>query len=271
MKLGRNNLKVASIAKGKIILTDGKEEIKLADKKENLKLEEDVSVFVYDNPKGERVATTKAPLIEVGEVKNLKVVDKTKYGYFVDIGLDKDIFLPFQKRTGRINVGEYYLMHLYIDRSDRLCVSMDIKDKLKLNDSFEVNDTVSGTIYEIDERGAKVAIDDSYDGLILKEELKGIYKVGDKVEARVQRILKNGMITLTIRQKSYKQMHTDAEMLLELLKKHNNTLPLGDKSDPEEIKKLTGLSKKAFKRAEGALYKEELVELYPEKIVLKKK
>ncbi|CDZ74421.1 S1 RNA binding domain protein [Peptoniphilus sp. ING2-D1G] len=271
MKLGRNNLKVKSISKDRIILTDTKEEIRLKDKNENLKLNDEVSVFIYDDPKGERVATTKKPLIDVGEVKNLKVVDKTKYGYFVDIGLDKDIFLPFQKRKGRIDVGEHYLMHLYIDRSDRLCVSMDIKDKLKLNEEFKVNDILSGTIYEIDEKGAKVAIDNKYDGLILKEELKGIYRVGDKVDARVQRILKNGMITLTIRQKSYKQMHADAEMLLELLKEQKGVLKLGDKSDPEEIKTITGLSKKAFKRAEGALYKEELVELYPDRIVLKKK
>lgn len=270
MKLGRHTLTVKNTKGKNITLTDGKEEINLIDN-EKLSVGDEISVFVYDAGKDRRVATTKKPLVEVGEVSRLKVVDKSKFGYFVDIGLDKDIFLPYQERTGRIDVGESYLMQLYEDKSDRLCVTMQIKEKLKRNDKFKVNDNVKGIVYLIDNRGMHIAIDKKYDGLILKEEVKGIYKVGEEVEARIQRVLKDGKITLTLREKAYKQMGYDAELILALVEENDGVLMLGDKTDPEIIKEVTGLSKSAFKRAEGALYKERLVELFPEKIVLKKR
>lgn len=267
MKLGRHNLTVKK-SRPKVILTDGREEIELKEKR-NLEVGEVVSAFIYDTSKDRRVATLEKPYIEVGQVKELKVVGKAGVGYFVDIGLDKDIFLPYQERAGRIDVGESYLMTLYIDKSDRYCVSMDIKEKLKKNDKFKVNDIVKGTIYLLDARGAHVAIDGKYDGLVLKEEVKGIYKVGDVVEARIQRILKDNRITLTLREKAYKQMHSDADMLLEMIEDNGGVLNIGDKTDPEIIKEVTGLSKSAFKRAEGNLYRQRKVDLYPNKIELK--
>ncbi|WP_255263845.1 S1 RNA-binding domain-containing protein, partial [Peptoniphilus sp. oral taxon 386] len=269
MKLGRCELEVKKVLKKEIILTNGKEDIKLKEFDDKLKVGEKLNVFIYDSSKDNRVATIQKTLLDVGEVAKLKIADKTKFGYFVDIGLDKDIFLPYQETIGRVDIHQSYLMQLYIDRSDRLCVTMKIKDKLSMNDEFKVNDIVKGTIYEIDSKGAHVAINDKYDGMILKEELKGIYRVGEEVETRIQRILKDGRITLTLRQKAYKQMHYDAEMLLELIEDNGGVLNLGDKSDPELIKEVTGLTKSAFKRAEGSLYKDKLVELYPEKIVLK--
>ena len=274
MKLGNQKLKVNSVTNhGAYLVSEENEEILLPKQEGYRELEkgEMIDVFVYDNGRGERVATLKETFIKVGEVKKLEVVSKTKFGYFVNIGLDKDIFLPYKETVGRINVTESYLMMLYIDKSDRLCVTMNIEKKLKTNDKFNVNDIVFGTIYLIDNRGAHVAIEDKYNGLVLKQELKGVYKVGDVIETRIQRILMDGRITLTLRQKSYKQMHRDAEFLLELVEDNDGVLPLGDKSDPELIFEVTGLSKGAFKKAEGALYKARLVELYPEKIVLKRK
>lgn len=274
MKLGYQTLRVKNIANhGAYLVSEKDEEIFLPKATENeVRKDEEIEVFVYDNGSGDRVATLRRPFLDIGQVKKLEVVAKTKFGHFVNVGLDKDIFLPYQETVGRINVHEEYLMMLYVDKSDRLCVTMNIEKKLKRNDNkFRVNDMVKGTIYLLDNRGAHVAIDNKYDGLILKQELKGIYKIGDEVEVRVLRVIKDGRITLTLREKSYKQMHNDADFLLELIKDNNGVLPLGDKTDPDIIKEVTGLSKSAFKKAEGALYKEKLVELYPEKIVLKRK
>lgn len=270
MKLGKHKLRVEKILRNKIILTDGKEEIQAKEYSKNLKEGDKIDVFVYDGPDGNRIATEKMPIIDVNGIGNLKVVAKTKFGYFVDIGLDKDIFLPYQEKKGRIEVGEHYLMTLYIDKSNRFCVSMNIKEKLKKNEKYKSNDLVKGVIYDIDHRGAMVAVDGIYDGMIPKEELKGIYKIGDEVNARVQRVLKNDLITLTIRQKSYKQMDKDADDIEKLLKENNGKLEIGDKSDSEKIKAMTGLSKRAFKRACGALYKQEKVKLFPERIELRK-
>lgn len=105
--------------------------------------------------------------------------------------------------------------------------------------------------------------------MIPKEELKGIYKIGDEVEARVQRILQTGFITLTLRQKAYKQIDADSDLILELLEENGGVLEIGDKSDKELIKDLTGLSKKAYKRAVGNLYKNRIINIYDTKIELK--
>lgn len=273
MEIGKiQRLKVKKISPHQVYLVDqnGVEAQLSHSELGSLKVGDEVCAFVYNGYEDVYEATLKTPLIQVGELKKLHLVAKSKVGYFVNIGIDKDVLLPFAETVGRLTPGYDYLIYLYEDRTKRLAATMKIKDKLKLNDKFQVNDCVMGTIYGIDRNvGAFVAVEDEYDGMIPHEELKGIYKVGDQVEARVQRILRSGFITLTLRQKAYKQMSRDGEDLLNLIKDQGGILYLGDKSSPEEIKEVTGLSKKAFKRALGGLYRDHLVELYPNKTELK--
>ncbi|WP_071027614.1 CvfB family protein [Peptoniphilus raoultii] len=271
MDLGKiQNLRLKKIENSRGILVDDDGNEALIDKEEikDVKISEEVRTFIYNGHKGEIWATRKKPYIELGQLKKLKLSEKSKFGYFVDIGLDKDILLPFAESYGRLNLGKEYLLYLYHDRSDRLALTMNIKDKLKINDKFKVNDMVRGIIYSIGKPGYFVAVDNTYDAMIPKEEVKGLYVVGDEVEARVARILKNGFITLTLREKAYKQIDADADEILDLLRDNSGIIYLGDKSRPEEIKEITGLSKSAFKRALGKLYKKRLVELYDRKTVL---
>lgn len=271
MELGKvQKLKVASKKDGIIFLEDEeKNRVRLSKSEgEKLKVGEEVEAFAY-NIHDEFEATLKKPYAEVGDLKKLKVVDKAKVGYFVDNGIGKDIFLPFKESYGRLTVGNEYLLYLYHDKSDRLALTMNIKNKLKTNENYKINDIVKGTIYSIGDKGAFVAIENEYDGMIPKEELKGIYKIGDEVEARVQRILQTGFITLTLRQKAYKQIDADSDLILELLEENGGVLEIGDKSDKELIKDLTGLSKKAYKRAVGNLYKNRIINIYDTKIELK--
>lgn len=271
MELGKmQTLKVASKKDGIIKLTDADgDKVTLAKGEgEKLKVGEEVEAFVY-NIHEEFEATLKKPYAQVGELKKLRVVDKAKVGYFVDNGIGKDIFLPFKESFGRLTVGDEYLFYLYHDKSDRLALTMNIKDKLSTEEHFKVNDIVKGTIYSIGRPGAFVAIENKYDGMIPIEEIKGIHKIGEEVEARVQRILKTGFITLTLREKAYKQIDADSDLILELLEDNGGVLELGDKSDPELIKDLTGLSKKAYKRAVGHLYKNRKINIYDTKIELK--
>lgn len=271
MELGKiQTLKVASKKDGIVKLTDADgDKVTLAKGEgEKLKVGEEVEAFVY-NIHEEFEATLKRPYAQVGELKKLRVVDKAKVGYFVDNGIGKDIFLPFKESFGRLTVGDEYLFYLYHDKSDRLALTMNIKDKLSTEEHFKVNDIVKGTIYSIGRPGAFVAIENKYDGMIPIEEIKGIHKIGEEVEARVQRILKTGFITLTLREKAYKQIDADSDLILELLEDNGGVLELGDKSDPELIKDLTGLSKKAYKRAVGHLYKNRKINIYDTKIELK--
>ncbi len=271
MELGKvQTLKVASKKDGIVKLSDADgDKVTLAKGEgEKLKVGEEVEAFVY-NIHEEFEATLKRPYAQVGELKKLRVVDKAKVGYFVDNGIGKDIFLPFKESFGRLTVGDEYLFYLYHDKSDRLALTMNIKDKLSTEEHFKVNDIVKGTIYSIGRPGAFVAIENKYDGMIPIEEIKGIHKIGEEVEARVQRILKTGFITLTLREKAYKQIDADSDLILELLEDNGGVLELGDKSDPELIKDLTGLSKKAYKRAVGHLYKNRKINIYDTKIELK--
>lgn len=271
MELGKiQTLKVASKKDGIIKLSDADgDKVSLAKGEgEKLKVGEEVEAFVY-NIHEEFEATLKRPYAQVGELKKLRVVDKAKVGYFVDNGIGKDIFLPFKESFGRLTVGDEYLFYLYHDKSDRLALTMNIKDKLSTEGHLKVNDIVKGTIYSIGRPGAFVAIENKYDGMIPIEEIKGIHKIGEEVEARVQRILKTGFITLTFREKAYKQIDADSDLILELLEDNGGVLELGDKSDPELIKDLTGLSKKAYKRAVGHLYKNRKINIYDTKIELK--
>ena len=271
MELGKvQTLKVASKKDGIVILSDADgDKVTLAKGEgDKLKVGEEVEAFVY-NIHEEFEATLKRPYAQVGELKKLRFVDKEKFGYFVDNGIGKDIFLPFKESFGRLTVGDEYLFYLYHDKSDRLALTMNIKDKLSTEEHFKVNDIVKGTIYSIGRPGAFVAIENKYDGMIPIEEIKGIHKIGEEVEARVQRILKTGFITLTLREKAYKQIDADSDLILELLEDNGGVLELGDKSDPELIKDLTGLSKKAYKRAVGHLYKNRKINIYDMKIELK--
>src|SRR5690606_38959205 len=120
------------------------------------------------------------------EVGLLKVKDITKIGAFLDWGLEKDLFLPFKEQTMKLEKGMKYLVGLYIDKSDRLCATMKIKDFLRTDTPYKENDWVKGTIYSINEdMGAFVAVDNKFQGMIPKRELIGVYAPGEEVELRV--------------------------------------------------------------------------------------
>ncbi|MDO5302266.1 MAG: S1-like domain-containing RNA-binding protein [Tissierellia bacterium] len=227
--------------------------------------------FIYRDKDGSLKAMEKKPYIQVGEVARLKVVDQTKIGYFVDIGAPRDVLLPFTEATERIRVGEKYLFTLYVDKSQRLAVSMKVKDHLKTKSPYKVGDHVTGTVYHMSDKvGALVAVDDQFDGLIPKQEITGIYEAGNTISLRVTKVHRDGRMNLSPRELAHIQMATDADILLDLMEDGGGTLPVGDKSDPERIREVTGLTKKAFKRAVGKLYKERKVTPGPYSVKRKK-
>lgn len=250
-----------------VYLTDregnGKEEVLLPKREvpKDIKVGDAVEVFVYRDSEDRLIATTRRPKLTLGEVGLLKVKDITKIGAFLDWGLEKDLFLPFKEQTSKLEKGNKYLVALYIDKSDRLCATMKIKDFLRTDSPYKENDWVMGTIYSIHEDiGAFVAVDNKYEGLIPKKELIGVYAPGDEVKARVTRVKEDGKLDLSLREKSYIQIEKDAEKILAKLKEEGGFLPLNDSSSPEDIKKELNMSKSAFKKAAGRLLKERKIE-----------
>jgi len=225
-----------------------------------LKVGDKIKVMVYNDPKGRRIATTKTPKAQVGELGYLMVVNQTKFGYFLDWGLDKDIFLPFSETIGSVEKGKSYLVGIYLDKSNRICATMKIKDMLRTDSPYKEDDKVKGTIYSINrDIGAFVAVDNKYEGLIPKKELLGVFEVGDIIEARVIKVKEDGKLDLSLRDKSHIQMDKDKEIILEKLKANNGFLPLNDDTPPEVIRKKLNMSKSGFKRAIGRLYKEGII------------
>lgn len=230
-----------------------------------------IKVFVYNDSKDRIIATTNKPKITLGGLSHLMVVDTTKIGSFLDWGLEKDLFLPFAETTGSVEKGKEYLVGLYIDKSNRLCATMRIKDMLSSDSGYRENKFAKGTIYSINrDIGAFVAVEDKYDGLIQKKELIGVYDVGDIIEVRVNKVLEDGKLDLSLRDRSYIQMDTDGKIIMKKLKEKGGSLPLGDKSSPDLIRKELRMSKAGFKRAIGRLYKEGIITISDNEIKLKK-
>ena len=221
-----------------------------------------LKVFVYKDSNDRLIATTNEPKLTLGGLSVLTVKEVTKIGAFLDWGLEKDLLLPFREQVRKVRPGEECLVALYLDKSKRLCATMKVYHYLRTDSPYEKDQKVTGTLYEIsDNFGAFVAVDNCYSALIPKKEPLGNARVGDTVEARVTEVLKDGKLSLSLREKAYIQMNEDAQKLLKLLEEQGGELPVGDKSSPEKIKELTGMSKNEFKRAAGNLYKQRLVQV----------
>ncbi|MEE3495691.1 MAG: S1-like domain-containing RNA-binding protein [Butyrivibrio sp.] len=229
-----------------------------------------LEVFIYKDSDDRLIATTKTPKIMLGDVRMLRVKETGKIGAFMDWGLEKDVLLPFKEQTRKVRAGEEVLCAMYIDKSSRLCVTMNVYKYLLDKSPYSKDDKVIGTVYELsDNFGAFVAVDDIYSGLIPKKELYGNIQIGNSVNARVMSVREDGRLNLSLREKAYLQMDSDAEKLMQMLEEGGGRLPFNDKAAPELIREKTDMSKNEFKRAVGRLLKEGKIEIKPDSIVRK--
>ncbi|MBE5823021.1 MAG: S1 RNA-binding domain-containing protein [Butyrivibrio sp.] len=229
-----------------------------------------VEVFIYKDSDDRLIATTSEPKIMLGDVRVLKVKETTRIGAFMDWGLEKDVLLPFKEQTAKVKAGDDVLCAMYIDKSSRLCVTMNVYKYLKSDSPYKKDDKVMGTVYEMsDNFGAFVAVDDIYSGLIAKKELYGNLKIGDRISARVVSVKEDGRLNLSVREKAYLQMDTDADKILGMIRDNGGKLGFNDKASPDLIKEKTGMSKNEFKRAVGRLLKEGKIVIGETSIELK--
>ncbi len=229
---------------------------------EGTKKGDQIEVFLYKDSDDRLIATTATPKLTLGEMGLLKVADVTRIGAFLDWGLEKDLFLPYKEQTKKLSSGENVLVRLYVDKSGRLCASMrGLYHQLSTHSPYQIGDEVSGRIYEFGhDYGTFVAVDDRYSAMIPKYEDTSRLHIGDVVKARVTSVKEDGKLDLSIRQKAYMQMDEDAENVYQLILSYGGVLPFNDKASPETIMREAHMSKNAFKRAVGRLYKERRVE-----------
>lgn len=224
---------------------------------EGAKTGDTVMVFLYRDSKDRLIATTHEPKLMMGEVALLTVAQVGKIGAFLDWGLEKDLLLPFRQQRGEVRAGDQVLVSLYVDRSDRLCATMNVYRDLRADSPYKADDRVNGRVYEIsDNFGAFVAVDDRYSARIPKKELYGDVELGQILSARVVKVQEDGRLELSIREKPAQQIEKDADKLIKLLDRYGGVLPFTDRDPPEVITRETGMSKNEFKRAVGHLLKE---------------
>ncbi|WP_420379248.1 S1 RNA-binding domain-containing protein [Gilvibacter sp.] len=239
-------------------------------KPETYKEGDSIEVFVYRDNEARLIATTLKPKAEVGEFAYLRCSQQTNHGAFMEWGIEKDLFVPFKEQARKMNPGSWYTVYIYIDpKTERLVGSSKTKKYLS-NENVELNkyDKVDILITHITERGANAIVNGKHDGLIYIENIFEDIRSGDRLPAYVKKIRPDKKIDLLLQPEGYRSIAPNADYLLEELEMAGGFLALTDKSDPEQIKELLGMSKKSFKKALGTLYKARKVKIEEDGISL---
>lgn len=231
---------------------------------DDLKISDEIEVFVYKDSEDRIVATTLKPLIQFEEFAYLQVKEVNDYGAFIDWGLPKDLMVPFAEQTVKMVEGNWYLIFLLEDtETERLIGSNKIKDFLFFKDiDVKEGDEVDLLLYDMTELGMNAVVNNLYKGLIFKSDIHKVIKPGDKIKGYVKQVREDGKIDIILEPAGYtKSVDHNTDIIISALKENNGFLNITDKNTPDEINSLLGLSKKAFKKAVGKLYKEKKIEL----------
>lgn len=223
-----------------------------------------VKVFLYLDPKKRLTASMKVPKMQEGQIARLKVINTTTDGAFVDVGAERGIFMPFAEMRGRPKIGEVVWAKLYTDKSGRLAVSMNVSDEIRRASKPATNvkrgDKLKGSIFNIIESGAFVFSDEHYIIFIPQKEIPRALRPGEIVNVRITFLREDGRLNGSLREIKETALERDAEKIFAFMQKNEGTLPLNDNSPPEKIFAVFKISKAAFKRAVGHLFRERRIE-----------
>lgn len=276
MNLGRyNNLTINRFTDFGAYLGDGKEEVLIPHKwlpenaVEGLKLK----VFVYKDAGERLIATTTNPAAQVGEFALLTVKQVSKVGAFLDWGLEKDLFLPFQEQPENLQEGQRVAVYIYVDDiTQRITASSKLQRFFKREEiELEKNQEVNILVYDKSDLGFLVVVDDLYRGMIYHDEVFKPIKIGDRSKAYIRQVRDDGKVDLILQKPGVDNLEPMAEKIMSKLRQGQGYLALHDKSSPEEISRALQMSKKTFKKAIGTLYKKRLVTIDDKGIRLLKK
>ncbi len=258
-----NKLNVVKQQGANVYLDDGRSgKVLLADKKlpANCQLGDSLDVFVYVDSEGHLAGTTKTPLAQVGDIAWLKVVSLNYVGAFLDWGLPKDLLVPFSEQYHEMEVGRSYLVKVFLDEQNRIAATTKI-DRLLSDESadFAAGQKVSLIIADKSDLGVKAIINNSHWGILYENELFQPVRKGQKLDGYIKRVREDHKIDLSLHQPGYGKVVSLTDNIIAKLKANNGVLMLSDKSPPEAIYGAFGVSKKVFKQAIGALYKQQLI------------
>lgn len=233
--------------------------------------DDEVKAFIYFDSEDRIVATTEQPYVQVGEFAYLKVVATTPVGAFLDWGLRKDLLVPFREQREPLVEGKYYLVYACFDRfSNRIVASTKIDKYLdQVFPDYQPNQEVDLLIARRSDLGYNVIVNNTHWGLIYKNEIFQPLKIGQKIKGYIKEVREDEKIDVSLQQPGYAKIEGLASVVLEKLKDYDGILDLSDKSQPEEIYKVFGCSKKNYKKALGTLLKQGLIEIGDSEVRLK--
>ena len=226
-----------------------------------MKEEEEVEVFIYLDSEDRPVATTETPLIKVGEFAELEVKEVNRVGAFLDWGLEKDLFVPYSEMVFKLNIGEKYLFGMFLDdRTGRLVATPKISQLLEREEiGLKQGQKVDLIVYNETELGYQVLVEQKYGGLVYHNEVFQDLEIGDRSSGFVKQIRPDGKLDVSLQPLGVAGIEPNAQKVLDVLNTEGGALGLSDKSRPEDIMDKLQMSKKAFKKAIGSLYKKRLI------------
>ena len=227
----------------------------------SISLNQELEVFIYKDSQNRLIATQKKPKAMADQVAILEVCDNSEIGSFIDIGLERDVLIPFRERKYKLFEEEKYPFYIYVDKSGRLAATTDIGPYLSLEAPLKKGDTCNGYVFGFQSNGtALICIEPNYYGLILKDEYYTSLREGDHLEGlRVIKTYEDGKLGLSTRAEKGEELDKLAKNILSYMEGNDGYMRFNDKSDPEELRLVFSTSKKNFKRSLGTLMRDGLV------------
>ncbi len=234
------------------------------------KIWDTLNVFVYLDHEERITATILKPYVTLNAFGYLRCMDVNEQGAFMDWGLEKQLFVPFKEQARPMQVGNWYIVYVYLDEKTNRLVGSSKTKKYLTNDTISVEkfDKVDILVTHLTEKGANVIINGKHEGLIYIENIFEDIRTGDRLEAFIKKVRDDGKIDVVLQEEGYRSIEPNAQFVLEELQAAGGFLPLHDKTDPTEIKNQLGLSKKLFKKAIGTLYRDKKITIREDGIEL---
>lgn len=235
---------------------------------EELRVRDEVDIFLYLDQEERLVATTLRPKALVGEFACLKVAWVNNFGAFLEWGLMKDLFVPFREQRHKMQRGEWHIVHVHLDdTSHRIVASARLEHYLSHEAApYSEGDSVQLMVWQRTDIGYKVIIDSRYQGLLYQDQIFTPLHIGQQIEGYISRMREDGKIDCALQPVGRKKIDSFVDVLLQRIKDEGGLLPMSDKTPAEQVYMSFGVSKKVFKQAVGALYKERKITITPEEL-----
>lgn len=276
IQIGKTNkLKILRNTSVGMYLGDDENNVVLLPKKyveSDFEIGDEIEVFIYNDSEDRIIATRLKPYVEINQFAYLNVSEVTKFGAFLDWGLEKDLFVPFKEQKHKMFEGYSYVVYVYLDELTNRIVASSKVNKFISNEVLTINqgDEVDLLLYNETVMGFTCIINSKHKGLIYHNDIYQDVRVGDQLKGYVKLIREGNLVDLSLQKIGFKHVLSSTDIIMEYLKEHDGYLELTDKSSPDLIERRFNMSKATFKKSLGILYRQRLVTLHEDGVRLVK-